>query len=144
MKRLFRKRTLIKLSLWFKRRFSPHDFQKITKTERDALSIFNLLVHDSESELLIKPSNDKFYVKSTKTGIFITLLIPGLSNNSAEISIINHIYSYNVKINSRVAKNMEATFIKEVEKRRLIMENEYKNNIQYSLHHIANTIKERL
>lgn len=119
--------------------FSLREVEKITKMERNITFIFNALVHHAESDLLIRPGGDKFYVKSNKSGIFITV-----SSYLREISIINHVYGYNVKISPRVLKHLELIFTKEVEKRRLIMENEYKNNIQYSLDHIANTIKERL
>lgn len=125
--------------MWFKQKLSPQDFDRVTKTERDAIMIFNTLVHHPESDLLIRPSNDKYYIKSAKTGIFITL-----STYNPEISIINHVYGYNVKISNRVMKNMERTFVTEVEKRRVEMESEYKDNIQHSLNHIARTIKERL
>lgn len=139
MKHRFFKRKLTKLSIWFKKKFNPHDFEKITKTERDVTLIFNALVHHPESDLLIRPGNDKYYIKSNKSGIFITV-----SSYLSEISIINHVYGYNVKISSRVLKNLEMIFMKEVEKRRLNMEEEYKSNIQHSLDHIARTIKERL
>lgn len=139
MKKYFLKRVLRKVYLWFTRKFNPQQFEHVTRTERDALMIFNTLVHHQDSDLLIRPSYDKYYIKSNKTGIFITL-----STYSPEISIINHVYGYNVKISNRVARNMEKTFVNEVEKRRLKMENEYKDNIEHSLNHIAVTIKERL
>lgn len=139
MKKLFSNRKLVKISIWFKQKFNPNDFDKITKTERDAIVIFNHLVKHHNSELLIHPSREKYYIKSQKTGIFITI-----STYHPEISIINHVYGYNVKIGNRVVKNMVNTFITEFENRRLKMENEYKDNIQHSLNHIAKTIKERL
>jgi len=140
MKTPFRKRTLTKISLWFRKRFSPLEFEQVTRTERDALYIFNTLVRHPDSDLLIHPSGCKYYVKSPNTGIFITIT----TSNSPEISIINHVYGYNVKISGRVLKNMERLFYKEVDKRRIEMEDEYNSNIQHSLNHIAQTIKDRL
>lgn len=139
MKNPFRKRTLTKISIWVKRKFSPHEFDKVTRTERDSIYIFNALVKHEDSDLLIHPSGHKYYIKSAKTGIFITI-----STDTHEISIINHVYGYNVRISPRVLKNMEKIFYTEVNKRRLGMESEYKNNIQHSLTNIAQTIKERL
>ena len=139
MKNPFRKRTLTKIAFWFKRKFSPHEFEKVTRTERDSIYIFNTLVKHEDSDLLIHPSGHKYYIKSPKTGIFITV-----STSTPEISIINHVYGYNVRISPRVLKNMEKIFYTEVNKRRLDMEEEYKNNIQHSLTHIAQTNKERL
>jgi hypothetical protein len=139
MKKLFRKRRFAKISIWFKKKFNPNDFDKITKTERDAVIIFNALVKHHDSDLLIHPSHERYYIKSQQTGIFITI-----STYQPEISIVNHVYGYNVKISNRVLKSVVNTFITEVENRRIQMENEYKNNIQHSLNHIARTIKERL
>jgi hypothetical protein len=39
---------------------------------------------------------------------------------------------------------MERLFYTEVDKRRIDMEAEYNNNIEHSLNHIAQTIKDRL
>jgi hypothetical protein len=127
-----------RISISCKKRLSPHDF-KIGKAERDVMIIFNTLIHHNESELLMHPSGDKFYLKSPKMGIFLTI-----SGNLSEISIINHVYGYNVKIGSRVLKNITSSFMEEVEKRRLQMEKEYNENIQHSLSNLAKTIKERI
>jgi hypothetical protein len=85
------------------------------------------------------PSGDKFYLKSPKMGIFLTI-----SGNLSEISIINHVYGYNVKVGSRALKSITKSFMEEVEKRRLQMESEYTENIQHSLSNLAKTIKERI
>lgn len=127
-----------RITIWGKKKLSPHD-SVISKTERDVMIIFNTLVHHNESELLMHPSGDKFYLKSPKMGIFITI-----SGNLSEISIINHVYGYNVKVGSRVLKNVTKSFTEEVEKRRLEMEREYNQNIQHSLSNLAKTIKERI
>lgn len=139
MNKRFFSRLWIKFIIWVKRKYDPHSFQKITKTEKDAMDIFNSLVKDSESELLIHPYLDKYYIKSAKTGIFIILI-----TQIPEISIINHIYGYNVKLSARVSNNMIKTFLGEVENKRLSMEKEYTDNIQYSLNHISKTIKAKI
>ena len=131
-------KSFTKISIWIKKRLSPHNF-KIDKAERDVMIIFNTLVRHNESELLMHPSGDKFYLKSPKMGIFLTI-----SGNLSEISIINHIYGYNVKVGPRVLKNITNAFTQEVEKRRLQMEKEYNENIQHSLSNLAKTIKERI
>lgn len=139
MEMLLRKKTLTVFIIWLKKFFSPNDFEEITKTERDAISIFNILVKNSKSELLIYPADDKYYIKSADAGIFIML-----STNQSEISIINHVYGYNVRLGHRALSSMTKTFLNEVEKRRTQMEQEYTSNIQHSLNHITKTIKERL
>jgi hypothetical protein len=143
MKTLFSKRNLIKLSIWWKSKMYPSDFEPITKTERESMLVFNALVKHPTSELLIHPSHEKYYIKSAKTGIFITLT-PSRSMGTTEISIINHIYGYNVRLGERASNVLTKTFLMEVDKRRLQMETDYNNNIQHSLHHISKTIKKRL
>lgn len=143
MKNSFR-RSLKKSVIWFKKKTSPLMYEPVTKTERDAIYICNTLIKDPKSDLLMHPSHDKYYInkyyiKSPQTGIFVTI-----STHNPEISIINHVYDYNVRLGHRALNNMIKTFLTEVENRRLKMENEYKENIQHSLHHIAKTLKERL
>lgn len=143
MKAIFPKRNFTKLSIWWKSKFNPFKFEPITKTERESIIIFNTLVKHSASELLMHPDRDKYYIKSEVTGIFITLTSVG-TRNTTEISIINHIYGYNVKLGQRASEMMIKTFLTEVNRRRLQMEDDYNHNIQHSLHYIAKTIKERL
>lgn len=138
MKNSFR-RSLKKSVIWFKKKTSPLMYEPVTKTERDAIYICNALVKDPNSDLLMHPAHDKYYIKSPQTGIFVTI-----STHNPEISIINHVYGYNVRLGNRALNNMIKTFLTEVENRRLKMENEYKENIQHSLHDIAKTLKERL
>lgn len=139
MKPLSLKKSLIKFKIWFGKKYLPNNYSGISKTERDAIKIFNTLVSHPTSELLTDPLSDKYYIKSTKTGIFVTISV-----HSTEISIINHVYGYNVKISNRTTRSMKNTILTEIEKRRIELEEEYKNNIQHSLNYIAKTIKERL
>jgi hypothetical protein len=138
MKKLSLNRILRRTNIWINRKIKPKENRMTTKTEREAISIFNNLVKHPESELLIHPA-EKYYIKSHKVGIFITL-----SRRDQEISIINHVYGYNVGLSERVLNIMLKTFTDEVENRRIKMEEEYTNNIQHSLSIIAKTIKERL
>lgn len=139
MKKRFYHRMWLKIAIRFKRMFDPRSIESITRTERDAIYIFNTLTKDPGSELYIHPSYDKYYIKSPKTGIFVTI-----TTHHPEISIINHVYGYNVKLSIRAMNGMVKIFLKEVEKRRLHMENEYTSNIEHSINNIAKTIKERL
>jgi hypothetical protein len=138
MKKVSLSRVKRKLLIWINRRILPKEVKQLTRTERESFSIFSNLVKHSESELLINPVG-KYYIKSPKVGIFITL-----DTHNREISIINHVYGYNVGLNERLLNRMESIFKDEVENRRVRMEEEYTKNIQHSLSIIAKTIKERL
>lgn len=143
MKAILSKRKLTKMLIWWRSKMNPSDYEPISKTERESMIIFSSLIKHPTSELLIHPNHDKYYIKSTSTGIFITLTSLG-TMNSTEISIINHVYGYNVRLGQRASNVMIKAFLTEVNKRRLQMEDDYNSNIQHSLHHIAKTIKERL
>jgi hypothetical protein len=129
-------KTLFKIIIWIGKKINPNNFKQISKIERDVLLIFNHLVKDPNSDLNIHPSYNKYYVKSSIKGIFISISVI-----QSEISIINHVYGYNVKVSHRVLRNIEDTFKKEIEYRINKMEHEYTNNIQHSLNHIVQTIK---
>jgi hypothetical protein len=133
------KRAATKFKIWFSKKYLPYDYGDISKTERDVIRIFNTLVSHPSSELLTDPLSDKYYIKSVKTGIFVTISI-----RANEISIINHVYGYNVKISNRTMRGMQNTALMEIERRRSKLEKEYQSNIQHSLNHIAKTVKERL
>lgn len=138
MKNLSTKKFYRRSLIWLNKIFQSESNKNVSKTEREVISIFNMLVNHSDSELLIHPG-EKYYIKSNKAGIFVTL-----SKRDREISIINHVYGYNVSLSERVLFGLLKTFMNEVENRRIKMEYEYKNNIQHSLSIIAKTIKERL
>jgi hypothetical protein len=137
MKTLFSKRILTKISIWFKRKFNH--IEQLSNTERAAVYIFTTLSKDHNSELYANPYNEKYYIKSLTTGIFVTI-----TKHHPEISIINHVYGYTIKLSNRTIDSMVKTFLIEVDKRRLQMENEYKSNIEHSISNIAKTIKEKL
>jgi len=139
MKRLSYSRLITKLGISFSKIVNPRDFETLTKTERECVLIFNTLVKHHNSKLYIGSLYDKYYIKSKDTGIFITL-----SKKNSEISIINHVYGYNVKLSPRSLKGMVNLFSNEIDKRINQMEEDYTNNIQHSLHHITKTIKKRI
>jgi hypothetical protein len=62
---------------------------------------------------------------------------------NGQISIVNHVYGYNVPLSQKTEKMLTETFIEEVEKRRNQMEDEYKNNVQHSLQAIIKKLNEK-
>lgn len=104
----------------------------ISKEERYAIIISKRLIDDSTSELLMHPTHQKYYIKYPQKQIFVVLEL-----QPNEITIINHVYCYNVKLSQEVANTIENNFIVELEKRRQRMENEYMKNIEHSLQTIA-------
>lgn len=118
------KRRFQRIYIKIKKINNPSRNYKKTEAEIDSCAIFRKLVRDKDSELLISPLSEKYYVKR---GDILVIL------ESHQISIINHIYGYNIPINKKVSDLLIKFFFNEVELRRNNMEQDYRNNVIHSL-----------
>jgi hypothetical protein len=126
----FTQRTAIKLS----RLMNPLDRKEpYEDSELEAAMLFRRMIKDPESELLTSPISSKYYVKNDDLRILIIM-------TEYDITIINHIFGYNVRISQKTFRNLHGSFIKKVEYRRNLMETEYKNNVKHSLQTIIKRI----
>lgn len=128
----FMQRTAIKLS----RLMNPLDRRETYEdSELEAATLFRRMIKDHTSELLISPISSKYYVKNDDLRILIIM-------TEYDITIINHIFGYNVRVSQKTFRNLYNTFIKTVEYRRTLMETEYKNNVKHSIQTIIKRIDE--
>lgn len=118
-----------KIKLWLRRTFDPKQSAKVSKEERNLMILISHLLKDKNSELLMIPDMSKFYIRSYDKTLFITI-----DFNSNEAVAVNHVFGYNIKLSQRVVVYIYKKFTHEVEIRRMDMENEYRGNIQNSLH----------
>lgn len=125
-----------KIAVKFTKMVSNKNDLSITQEERCLMIIVKYLIEDINSDLLMTPGMYKLYIKSDDKTLFVVV---DVGNNTA--SIINHHFGYNIKMSQRVSTYIYNNFTKEVEKRRTIMENEYRGNIKYSLSGIINNFK---
>jgi hypothetical protein len=109
---------------------------KMDESEKETSAIFRKLLKEPESELLTSPLSGKYYIRAHDKSMLLVL-----GNN--QISIVNHVYGYNVPLSHKSEKMLTETFIEEVEKRRNQMEDEYKNNVQHSLKSIIKKLNEK-
>lgn len=107
--------------------------QVVTTGEREAIGILNRLCKDSNTDLLTCPSTGKYYVKCDKKQMLVVIC-------HREINIINHVYSYTVHLSEKSEKIIKDIFLDEVEKRRDIMEMEFKKSVKHSLKTIYNKL----
>ena len=112
--------------------FDPKHSTKITTEERYLMIIISQLMKRKDSELLTIPYVTKCYIKNDNAKIFIT--VDFVQN---EAFVRNHVFGYDIKLSPRVTVYIYDKFIKEVEIRRNEMENEYRNNVQNSLHSVV-------
>lgn len=126
MKRFF-KRIYIK--------FLSNRTPSFTKEERSVIIIVNKLINDKSTEMNIHPNHQKYYIKSDDRKIWVVFEL-----QPNEITIINHIYCYNIKLSERSTKCIESNLIDEISKRRDTMEKEFMQNIRHSLEIISKQI----
>lgn len=126
------KRIKRKIRMWLRRMFDPKHSTKITTEERYLMIIISQLMKRKDSELLTIPYVTKCYIKNDNAKIFIT--VDFVQN---EAFVRNHVFGYDIKLSPRVTVYIYDKFIKEVEIRRNEMENEYRSNVQNSLHSVV-------
>lgn len=105
----------------------------ISSEERSLMIIVSQLLQNKETDLLMVPKMDKFYIKSDDDSIFIVI-----DNLSSEAYAIDGVSGFYIKMSDRVMGFVLDKFIEEVEKRRNEMEKKYRSNIQYSLNSVVN------
>jgi len=99
-----------------------------------AVQICQKLIMNPNSKLTNAPISFKRFIKNDDNNMFIVI-------NNRTISLINHVYSYNVFIESfEPYSDICQLFDNEMEKRRQELEDEIKNNIQHSLKEILRKI----
>lgn len=130
------KRITQKVGIKFSRMMNPLYNSKMDESERETAVIFRKLLKEPESELLTSPISGKYYIRAQDKSMLLVL-------GNGQISIVNHVYGYNVSLSMKSEKMLTETFIEEIEKRRTLMEDEYKNNVQHSLKEIIKKLNEK-
>ena len=111
------------------------DFKPVNSTERKIIKIVGKTLSDSETVIQYNKDNGKYYAKQKSAEMLIIL-----DCNEKEITIINHIYEYNIKLSFRVSGFLYTMFNKETSKRCSDTETEYRKNIKNSLDSIISRI----
>jgi len=127
-------RLLFKFYLKLKERFDPTPQTK--EEELFCIEICKNLISNQNSKLTIAPVSNKRYIKNDEKDMFIVI-------NDRTISLINHVYSYNVYIeNNKLYYDITQLFDNELEKRRVELEDEIKSNIKHSLKSILDKVSQ--
>jgi hypothetical protein len=123
---------LHRIYLYLKNKFDPTNPPK--EEEIYAIQICQKLILNPNSKLTNAPISFKRFIKNDNNNMFIVI-------NNRIISLINHVYCYNVYIES-TEHYLEICeiFDNEMEKRRQALEDEIKNNIQHSLKEILKKV----
>lgn len=129
------KRFFQKIGIRIIRSFFQYNRERLTPTQLDASIIFRKLILNSDTDVLISPISGKYYLKNVNKNILIVM-------SESNISIINHIFGYDVSIPSHLHDKLKIIFEEEVEKRRRDMEEEYRKNIRHSLKQVLKGLKD--
>jgi hypothetical protein len=105
--------------------------RKLDDTQRKAISICYKTISNPKSELLMSKLSDKRYVKLNDYFLIIA---------HQNIQIINHIYCYNISIDSKHFLKVLDAFDSKLENERLKMEAEVLGNVKHSLDIILENI----
>lgn len=126
-------RLLYKIYLRLKDKFDPKP--PITHEEQYSVDICNKLIELKNSNLTFAPKSSKRFIRNDNLSMFVVI-------QDRTINLINHVYSYNVYIEStELYTNLIDKFDEELENRRQNLEDEVRSNIQHSLQNILEKIK---
>jgi hypothetical protein len=107
---------------------------KISEEEKICQNICIKLIQTEQTKLTIAPISGKRFIKNDEKEMFIVI-------HQRVISLINHVYSYNVYIeNDSIYKKIIDEFDKELEDTREVLEQEIKSNIKHSLTEILKNL----
>lgn len=123
---------LFKFYLRLKEKFDPTP--PLKEEELYSIDICKKLIQYRSSKLTIAPLSNKRYIKNDDNDMFIVI-------QDRTISLINHVYSYNVYIeNDKLYNEVLTHFDSELEKRRVELEDEIRSNIKHSLKSILEKV----
>lgn len=105
------------------------DLKGLSDEEKRISGVIRRIIKKPDSDILLSPNSSRYFIKNDKTQILIIF-------QDGEASVINHIYGYNVRISQKTFNLLYRLLIKEMEKRRDHLEEEYRNNMQRSLDNI--------
>lgn len=128
------KRVIQKIGIFLVKKLYRASRVKLTNTEVDASILFRKLLIDPNTELLISPLSGKYFLKNDERNLLVVLSC----NN---VSIINHIFGYDISIPSFLYENLRNIFNEEVECRSQKMEDEYRNNVRHNLQQVIKSLK---
>lgn len=110
--------------------------QPITKSERYIIMTALKTMHKKDSELLLHPSKDRFYIYSESDGMFLVI-----NRYPQNVTVVNHKFSYDVKFSNRAMDFLTGKFIETTEGRRDVFEQTFLKNTENSLSNIYRSVQ---
>lgn len=125
-------KVLFKIYVYLRDKFDPK--YPISQEEIICSQICLALINSEKSNLTMSPISNKRFIKNEEKDIFVII-------NNRQITLINHVYGYNLVIEdddmySEITKSFDLV----LEKRRQTLENEMRDNIRHSLQTILEKV----
>jgi hypothetical protein len=108
--------------------------RKIADTEKICMSICRNLITNPNSKFLLAPVSGKRYIKNSDLELFVIL-------DDRNISITNHVYHYDVKVEDRNWFRLINMYDLKVETIRMEYEQEIMSQIENSLYKIQEKVR---
>lgn len=118
-----------------KHKILKNSSKPITKSERYSIIIALKLMNDPETELLLHPSKERYYIHSKSANMFMIL-----NKYPQSITIINHKYSYDIPMTDRSIGIILDRFLRVTELRRDSLEKDFLKNTEDSLGKICHSL----
>jgi hypothetical protein len=103
------------------------DSADLSAEQQSCVKIIKLLATDSDSEILMAPISEKYYIR--KDEIFIVI-------DRNIVSVINSVYHYDFSFSDKLHGHLTSFLRRVIENRRVKMEATMRSKIQRSLTHI--------
>jgi hypothetical protein len=123
-----------KLIRWYLNSNTNKLNSSLNEEQQSCIKIVKLLASQSESEILMAPISEKFYIKNGE--IFIIIAI-------SKISIINSVYHYDISTNEKMDREIYRVMRRVLENRRNKLEIEMRSKVKKSLSGIATQLSTR-
>ena len=104
------------------------DPSQLNDEQRASVKIVKILAVQPDSEILMAPITDRYFIKNEE--IFIVIDVN-------RITIINSVYHYDIYVNSITTDYLVRFIRRIIERRRNLMEKEMRSKIERSLDHIV-------
>jgi hypothetical protein len=128
-----------RLSIWLKYKLTRFylrvinfkrsiDSTILNDEQKKGVRILKLLAADKDSEILMAPISNRYFIKNEEIFIVLDLYC---------ITIINSVYHYDIHISEATNSELASFMRRTIEKRRTVMEREMRTKIEKSLDHIV-------
>lgn len=124
-----------KFHYWRLRKYArliQRDERRMTSDQEKAFGIIRSLSSKPESELMIAPISEKFFIRNGD--IFVII-------ERDMVSIINGVYHYDIPMSDGLSTKIRTFLYRVIERRRSVLENEVRSRIDRSLEYIYYEIK---